>query len=540
VPETVEKLIGARLDRLSPAAQRLLGVAAVLGRQFPVSLLQEVAEGEDATDALGELEAADVLRGAARWPVPLVAFRHTLIQETAYRALLRRRRSELHAAAIAAIESIYADRIDEFAGMVAHHADVAGDDRRSLDHHRRAADAAARVYSLEEAIEHYDRALTAAERLGLDDSDPEVRTATFLRGKLRFSIGDLDDSRRDFEAAIAAARIAGDAELEVEASLELVSYWRSRDSGQATRLIEETVRASEGVAPLARVNALARLAIQYVQQLRLDSAAEVGGRALALASAEGDRRSLDRAKDALKLVAQQLGDIARLEELTDDLLDSFYVPWVLLESAFVPLARGRWDEAEERLAEALELTRNQGYRYQEPLFLDALCWLHLAKGDHQGAIEHGRSAADLAHGHGGAEWASWADASLGWALLEAGAPDEAAECLGRGLRVAEAGNPPAQLTRCVCLLACARSMLGDAGGAQELADRGEELLGRVSVPVGGAWLFGAHAYLAVARVRHGAGDRERAAAIASPILAAAERNGWRQSLTGAGLLDGLG
>jgi len=83
-------------------------------------------------------------------------------------------------------------------------------------------------------------------------------------------------------------------------------------------------------------------------------------------------------------------------------------------------------------------------------------------------------------------------------------------------------------------------MLGDAGGAQELADRGEELLGQVSVPAGGAWLFGAHAYLAVARVRLGAGDRERAAAIASPLLAAAERSGWRQSLTGAGLLDGLG
>ena len=115
-------------------------------------------------------------------------------------------------------------------------------------------------------------------------------------------------------------------------------------------------------------------------------------------SAEGIRRSLDRAKDALKLVAQQLGDVERLEELTDDLLPRFAAPGGrllralgLLESAFVPLARGRWDEALDRLEEALELTRSRGYRYQEPMFVEGRCWLHRAKGDYEQAIEHGRS-----------------------------------------------------------------------------------------------------------------------------------------------------
>jgi class 3 adenylate cyclase/tetratricopeptide (TPR) repeat protein len=547
IPETIEKLIGARIDRLSGPAQRLLEVAAVLGRQFPVALLEAMAQGAGADESFRELHAAEVLRDAARWPVPFCAFRHTLIQETAYRGLLRRRRSELHAEAIVAIESLYADRIDEFAGMVAHHADDAGDDQRSLEYHRRAADAAARVYSAPEAIEHYAGALAAARRLGLHDADPGVRTAIFARGDLRFSIGDLEGSRGDYEAAIAAARESGDAELQVEASLGLVSYWRSRDFARATELLEETVRASDQVPPPARVNALARLSIQYAQHLRLDSATEIGERALALANAERDRRSLDRAKDALKLVAQQVGDVERLEALTDDLLrslrerpeDAFYIPWVLLESAFVPLARGRWDQAQGRLDEALELTRTQGYRYQEPLFLDALCWLHRAKGDYGEAIQQGRSAARLAHAHGGDEWASWTDATLGWALLEAGEPGQAADCLERGLRTAEGANPPAQLTRCVCLLACARSMLGDRAAAEALAARGEELLARISTPPGHAWLFGAHAYLGIARVRRDAGEDERAEAIAAPILSAAERSGWSGSLAGAALLDGL-
>jgi tetratricopeptide (TPR) repeat protein len=202
----------------------------------------------------------------------------------------------------------------------------------------------------------------------------------------------------------------------------------------------------------------------------------------------------------------------------------------------VPLARGRFDEALGRLDEALELTRSRGYRYQEPMFIEALCWLHRAAGDYGKAVEHGRTAAELAHEIGAAEWASWTDATLGWTLLEAGEPAAAAECLERGLRIAEGIGSPAQLTRCVCLLACARSMLDDRDRADLLGMRGEELLARVSAPPGGAWLFGAHAYLAVARVRRDAGDAERAEEIAEPILGAAERSGWGKALTGAALL----
>ena len=76
--------------------------------------------------------------------------------------------------------------------MVAHHADVAGDDRRALDYHRRAAEAAARVYSVEEAIEHYDGVLAAAGRLGLGDAQGEVGAATFARATLLFSVGELE------------------------------------------------------------------------------------------------------------------------------------------------------------------------------------------------------------------------------------------------------------------------------------------------------------------------------------------------------------
>src|SRR6185312_17555452 len=81
IPETVEKVVLARIDRLSRPAQDLVGVAAVLGRQFPVPLLEAVSGGGSVDEPLREVESAELIRDGARWPVPFVAFTHTLIQE---------------------------------------------------------------------------------------------------------------------------------------------------------------------------------------------------------------------------------------------------------------------------------------------------------------------------------------------------------------------------------------------------------------------------------------------------------------------------
>jgi predicted ATPase/class 3 adenylate cyclase len=553
IPETVEKVILARIDRLTAPAQELLGVAAVLGRQFPIPLLEAVAADADAAEPLRELQTAGLLRDAARWPVPLCAFKHTLIQEATYRGLLRRRRQELHARALDAVESLYRDRLDEFAGMAAHHATAAGDDRRAFDYQRRAGRRAARVHAVEEALDHYAGTLDAARRLGLDASDPGVREARLRRGQLLLTSGELEPAREDLEAALAAAEIADDHETRVAAALDLAAYWRAHDFSRATELIEETARASEAMPPRTRVNALARLAIQYVNQLRFERALEVGERALALAEAEGDERSVLRALDALKLVALQTGEIGHLERLTGRLLaffeerstdqraheDEYYLPWVMLEAAFVPIARGHWDEAILRVEEAVELTRRHGSRFFEPLFIDALCWAHRSKGDYGRALAHGRAASAIGHRLRTTEWASWADATLGWALLEARAPEAAAECLERGVSTAEDGAAPAPLARCSALLGWARLLLGDPEGAGSMQGHAEELLGRVVVPAGGAWLFGAHAYLATARVELSLGDPRRAVDLVEPIAAAAERSGWAEPLASGSLVIGL-
>jgi class 3 adenylate cyclase/tetratricopeptide (TPR) repeat protein len=550
LPETVEKVILTRIDRLGTGAHELLSVAAVLGRQFPVALLEEVADASRSTrDGLRELQRADLIRDGGRSPAPMLAFKHTLIQETTYRSLLKRRRQELHRLAVQAIESLYAERIDEFLGMLAHHTSAAGEDRLALGYHHRAGEAARLVHAIDEAIEQYGGALDAAARLGLDAGTKEVRDSMLQRGRLHFQSGNTGDARPDLENAVEGARSSGDGEMQVDALVALSMLWRTIDFSRSTDLLDEAARLSETVAPATRVGALARLSIQYANQLRLDRALDIGERALTLAKDEqlGDREVMP-ALDALKLAALQLGDLEHLGELADRLMviladlpeSSFYTHWVLLEAAFVPLGAGRWEEAVRQIEKALEMVRELGWRIHEPLFVDALCWTYRSRGDHERALAKGREASELAHQLGIQEWAAWTDATLGWALLDAGSPEAAAETLERGMRAAEAADAPAQITRCVCLLAWARSNLGEREAAAELATRGEELLARVSAPPRRAWLFGAHAYFAVAEALLAGGQPERAEALVAPIVAAAEKSSWREPQErGAALLSRL-
>jgi len=91
----------------------------------------------------------------------------------------------------------------------------------------------------------------------------------------------------------------------------------------------------------------------------------------------------------------------------------------------------------------------------------------------------------------------------------------------------------------VAQLAWARWLLGDRDEARSLADRAEKLLAEVTVPTGGAFLFGMHAYAATARVHLAAGTPQGGEALLRPLLAAAERSGWREAVATTGLVLGL-
>jgi ABC-type transport system substrate-binding protein/class 3 adenylate cyclase len=188
VPPTVEKVILARLDRLSPEARDLVTSASALGRTFALPLLEGVV-GDASADALHELQRLGLLRQSRRWPQPEFRFGHALIQETAYRTLLTEQRTQLHRRAAEWLEERYAERDTEVLGLLALHWLRAEDEEKAAGYLLRAGDKARLEYALDEAIEHYRDLLPLLERRGERQEMALVlfKLALALHTSLRFS-----------------------------------------------------------------------------------------------------------------------------------------------------------------------------------------------------------------------------------------------------------------------------------------------------------------------------------------------------------------
>ncbi len=547
VPESVKDLLLRRMRRLDDGCRRLLTIAAIAGREFSLEVVEAVAgtNGEEVAELLEQAIEAHIIRELAG-SIGQYSFAHALIRETIYEQLSTTRRAQLHRQIGEAIEAGLEEQAPGQASTLAYHFSAAGDVAKAYEYHSLAAVGASRVYATELALSHYSAALEAGEKLGLDpDREPALRRLLLQRGRMRCRTGDWERASVDLDAALASARAAGDRAIEMETLNELGIVQMGLDLGAAASLHEAALGIAEELGDaVAQANALDRLAVISSNVLEFSRGLELGERALELARATEDANVIARAIDSIKLAVWQLGDLARLKELTAELEpiwrergELWYLQFALLEAAFVPIGEARWDEAAERLAEAAAINRRVRDRAAEVLIDDGFCWLHRSRGAYEEALGAGRRA--MAHAAATSVWEGWAAATLGTALLELGAADAAAEVLERGLASAERAGSANQTTRSLGQLAWARSLQGDEREARVLAARATELLEQVRTPPGGAFLFGAHAYAAVARVHLASGEAERGEALILPLLRAAERSGWKEVAAVTELVLGL-
>jgi class 3 adenylate cyclase len=122
IPDTIQGIIMARLDRLGEDGKRTVQLASVIGRQFLKRLLGRIAGLTHELDGLlGELKTLEIIYELGLLPEPAYIFKHAVIQDVAYQSLLVQRRRDLHRAVGQAIEELYSDRLADHYEELAHH-----------------------------------------------------------------------------------------------------------------------------------------------------------------------------------------------------------------------------------------------------------------------------------------------------------------------------------------------------------------------------------------------------------------------------------
>jgi len=167
VPATVQAVLAARIDRLSPEDKSLLQSAAVIGKDVPATLLYAIAEVPEATlhRSLSRLQAAEFLYETRLFPEPEYTFKHALTHETAYGSLLQERRRVLHVHIADAIATLSADRLTEQVERLAHHALLGEAWDKALAYCRQAGEKAMARSAYREAVGYVEQALSALSRL---------------------------------------------------------------------------------------------------------------------------------------------------------------------------------------------------------------------------------------------------------------------------------------------------------------------------------------------------------------------------------------
>src|SRR5262245_51990465 len=166
MPSTVQAILAARIDRLTPEAKRLLQAAAVIGKDVPIPLLLAIAdapEGEVRAE-MTRLQAAEFLYEVRLFPDLEYTFKHALTHEVAYHGLLHDRQRALHARITEAIEGLSAERIAEQAERLAHHALRGEMWEKAATYLRQAGLRAVARGADREAIAHLEAALGALRR----------------------------------------------------------------------------------------------------------------------------------------------------------------------------------------------------------------------------------------------------------------------------------------------------------------------------------------------------------------------------------------
>jgi len=160
IPETIDKVILSRIDRLDEKTKGLLRTASVIGRNFYYKVLEEAAQTIEELDTrLQYLKETQLLNEHRHKEEVEFLFKHALAQQATYDSILQKTKKELHLKIAKSIEKVFADKLPEFYGVLAIHYDKAELHEKTEEYLIKAGDESFRSGASNEALNYYLEAI---------------------------------------------------------------------------------------------------------------------------------------------------------------------------------------------------------------------------------------------------------------------------------------------------------------------------------------------------------------------------------------------
>jgi class 3 adenylate cyclase/tetratricopeptide (TPR) repeat protein len=448
VPVTVQAILAARIDRLDPDSKQLLQVASVVGKELSARALGLTAgiEPDQIDHALCELIDAGFLYEAELYPQRILAFRHPLTREVAYGTQLADRRAATHAAAARATIELEPDRLDELAGLVAHHMAEGGETLEAARWYARAAHWAGHSQP-RDAMRLWQRVTALADEL---DADEETIALALLSRMLQLEYAwrlGMDREQADELAAEATAIATRKGDLNSLALLKVLTSARpgvAEHAGEWVVAVEEAVvLADESGSP--------------------DLSVAIRGAATYAHMCAGD---LDRLEETVDGMLELIGDDL---DLGAGIVIGCPRAWGLMAKSVSKRERGLHEEAETLLDEALRIASEKGDPETESWSLGSKSAVLAERGEIEAALALARRNCELTERLGDVFSRSMALTSLSFVHLAAGefaAALEAVELADGGYREAMGSGGEAEGWRAALR---ARALLGLERDAEALA-----------------------------------------------------------------------
>jgi tetratricopeptide (TPR) repeat protein len=403
VPDRIQDVLMARLDRLPEGPKHAIQIASVIGREFALRLLERITDtGENLDGIVAELRALELIYEKASHPELAYMFKHALTHDVAYESVLVQRRKTLHRIVGSAIEELYQDRIPEHYEALAHHFGAAEDWERAFHYHELASEKSQAAYANHAAAEHCRAAIAIADRLG-DAISPQQRGALNQRlASCCWLLSEFHASGEAFQQAAAYADTPAERAL-LLAQAGLSFLW-SHD-------YERTLQLAGQAHELAIANdadAATAFAIMVRDQHEL-----IHGRGLTdekeieLATAQAKRSGNTRVYLSLLTHGSQRaawrGEYRHAIDRAENVIalaekhrmpgDALFGQWFL---GIASTAIGDYGRGFKVLSDGLELSDRIGDRAVKARLLNTLGWCHAELGCHSHAIEYNRMGTDLA------------------------------------------------------------------------------------------------------------------------------------------------